>query len=168
MSIRKSLLGRSIHTMRNFSSYRWMKCTESFLMFSCCTTIDENVSVSHHCSTQPSLLMSPTKNTSRGIKESHLKREMSIEKAAREANYPFRAVIPNQHFFKTVSVPFIMLAVHASLVSINTALQLYLIGSWTVSQTERRRAGFAWIGVLMHRCISRKRWKRFRRGTLGI
>lgn len=143
MSICKSL-GRS-RRRRTCSSYRWMKCTESFLMFSCCTTIDENVSISHHCSTQPSLLMSLTKNTSRGIKESHLKRETSIEKAAREANYPFRAVIPNQHFFKTVSVPFIMLAVHASLPSINTALQLYLIGSWTVSQTERRKAGFAWI-----------------------
>lgn len=54
--------------------------------------------------------MTLAKNTSRGIRESHLKREMSIEKAAREANYLFRAVISNQHFFNTVSLPFILLA----------------------------------------------------------
>lgn len=53
--------------------------------------------------------MSLGKNTSGGIRESHLKHEMSIEKTAREANYLFRAVISNQHFFNTVSVPFIVL-----------------------------------------------------------
>ncbi len=79
-------------------------------------------------------------------RESHLKRETSIEKAAGEANYLFRAVIANQHFFKTVIVPFILLAVQTPPLPINTALQLHLIGSWTVSQTQRYREWFAWIG----------------------
>lgn len=105
-----------------------MKYAESMVMFTCCTTIDENLSI-NHCYTETSHPVSRTKNTSRGIRESHLKRETSIEKAAGEANYLFRAVIANQHFFKTVIVPFILLAVQTPLLPINTALQLHLIGS---------------------------------------
>lgn len=95
---------------------------------------------------QSSHSMSLAKNISRGIRESHMKREMSIEKAAREANYLFRAVISNQHFFNTVSVPFILLSVQTQPQPINTMLWLHLIVSWTVSQTQRYREWFAWIG----------------------
>lgn len=97
-----------------------MKYTESMVMFTCCTTIDENVSI-NHCCTESSHPMSRTKNTSRGIRESHLKNETSIEKAAGEANYLFRAVIANQHSFMTVTVSFILLAVQTPLIPINTA-----------------------------------------------
>lgn len=90
-----------------------MKYAESMAMFTCCTTVDENTESSHP--------MSWTKNTSRGIRESHLKNETSIEKAAGEANYLFRAVIANQHSFMTVTVSFILLAVQTPLIPINTA-----------------------------------------------
>lgn len=86
------------------------------------------------------------KKTSRGIRESHLKSETSVEKAPGEANYLFRAVIANQHFFKTVIVPFILLAVQTPPLPVNTAVRLQLIGSWTASQTQRYREWFAWTG----------------------
>lgn len=100
-----------------------MKYAESMVMFTCCTTIDENMSI-NHCCTETSHPMSQTKNTSRGIRESHLKLETSIEKAAGEANYLFRAVIANQHFFKTVILPFILLAVQTPPLPINVTASL--------------------------------------------